>query len=94
MTNSKTYSIVLHLRRVTYEDAYVAVPVTSAIMKVNDDGTGSIDFEAFTAEAIRLGGDNRVEWKIEETRTEAHPLQTPIPEGRSCFDAYYSESKE
>jgi hypothetical protein len=90
----KTYSIALRLRRVTYEDAYIAVPVTEAIMKANDDGTGSIDMEAFAAEAIRIGGDGRVEWKLEETQTEPHPIQAPLPEGRSLFDAYYSESKK
>lgn len=90
---SKTYSIALRLRRVIYEDAYVAVPVTDAIVKVNDDGTGSIDPEALVTEAIRIGEDDRVEWKVEETRIEAHPIQAPLPKGRSRFDAYYSESK-
>ncbi len=89
----ETYSIALRLRRVTYEDAYVAVPVTDAIVKMNDNGTGSIDTEAFVAEAIRIGGDGRVEWKIEEIRIETHPIQKPLPEGRTRFDAYYSESK-
>lgn len=87
----KTYSIVLHLRRVTYEDAYVAVPVTGAIMIVQDDGTGRIDGEALVAAAIRIGADGRVEWKSEEMRIEAHPVQQPVPEGRFCFDAYYSK---
>ncbi len=90
----RTYSIALRLRRVIYEDAYIAVPVTDAIMKANEDGTGSIDIEAFIAEAIRIGGDDRVEWKTEETRIEQHPIQDPLPEGRSRFDAYYSAPKD
>lgn len=87
----KTFSITLRLRRAIYEDAYVAVPVTDAIVKANDDGTGSIDFEAFVAEAIRISGDERVEWKVEETQIEPHPIQGPLPEDRSLFDAYDSE---
>ncbi len=87
----KTVSITLRLRRVIYEDAYVAVPVTNAIIKVNEEGRGSIDFDAFVGEAIRIGEDARVEWKAEEMRIEAHPLQGPVPEGRFLFDAYYSE---
>ena len=35
----KTYSIALRVRRVTHEDACVAVPVTDAIMRQNDDRT-------------------------------------------------------
>ena len=88
----KTYSIALRLRRVIYEDAYVAVPVTNAIMKANDDGTGSIDFEAFVAETIRIGENEGVDWKFEESHSEAHPLQGPCPEDRHTFDAYYSQN--
>jgi hypothetical protein len=84
----KTYLIALRLRRVTYEDAYIAVPVTDAIMEMKDDGTSSINIEAFTAEAIRIGGDDRVEWKIEEMQIETHPIQMPLPEGRSCFESF------
>ena len=89
----KTHSIVLRLRRVNYEDAYVAVPVTDAIIKPSDDGKGSIDVEAFIAEAIRIGEDDAVEWKVEERHTEAHPIQTPVPRGRILFDGYSSEPK-
>jgi hypothetical protein len=38
-----TYSIALRLRRVTYEDAYIAVPVTDAIVKKAEDGSFRID---------------------------------------------------
>jgi hypothetical protein len=71
-----TYSISLRLRRVTYEDAYVAVPVTEAIMKKSEggvlekgeDGHFRIDPEVLWAEGIRISQDNRVEWKIECTK--------------------------
>lgn len=87
---NKTYSIALRLRRTIYEDAYVAVPVTDAIVKPKEDGTYGLDFEAFVAEAIRLSGDPRVEWKIETTEVNAHPIQGPKPEDRQSFDGYYA----
>ena len=84
----KTFSIVVRLRRVIYEDAFVAVPVTGTVMKANNDGTGSIDTDTLFAEAIRIGHDNRVEWKAEQESTEVHPLQEPLPEGRARFDPF------
>ena len=88
---NKTYSIALHLRRVIYEDAYVAVPVTDAIMKPNGDGTGTVDYEAFVAEAVKLGEYPGVDWQVEGAHTEAHPVQGPHPEGRRIFDSHYSQ---
>jgi hypothetical protein len=90
--DSKTYSIALRIRRVTYEDAYVAVPVTDAIMKRKEDGTMGIDFEKFETEAIRISKDPRVEWQVEESKSEPHQIQQAAPDGRKSFDAYYSET--
>ena len=75
--------------RVTYEDAYVAVPVTDAITKQNEDGSAGIDTEAFFAEAIRISNDPRVEWKLEACETEPHPTQAPMPEDRQSFEEFY-----
>jgi hypothetical protein len=86
----KTYSLALRVRRTTYEDAHIAVPVTSAILKPTEDGTLRIDPEAFVAEAIRISQDPRVEWKIEERKIEPHPIQGPKPEDRQSFDAFYA----
>jgi len=88
--DQRTYSIALRVRRVTYEDAYVAVPVTSEITKKNEDGTVGINPEAFFAEAIRISQSPRVEWKIETCQAEPHPEQQDMPEGRKKFDAFYS----
>ena len=85
-----TYSIALRVRRVTFEDAYIAVPVTDAIMKPKEDGTLGIDFEALVAEAIRISNDSRVEWRIESSHLEPHPLQGPKPDDRKSFDAFYA----
>jgi hypothetical protein len=86
----KTVSVGLHVRRVVHEDAYVAVLVTNDLLKVNEDGTASLDFEKFVAEAIRLSQSEGVDWKVEETSIEPHPIQGPIPEGRRSFDSYDS----
>ncbi len=81
----------MRLRRVIVEDAYVGVPVTEAIMKPEPepDGTYRIDFEAFQREAIRLSADANVDWRREdETRTDIHPMQGPVPEGRVVHDVH------
>src|SRR5262249_38673687 len=89
---AKTYSIAVRLRRVVYEDAYVAVPVTDTIVKANDDGTGSIDTDVLFPEAIRISHHNRLEWKGEQESIEVHPLQGPLPEGRTRFDSYFGQT--
>ena len=89
----QTYSIALRLRRVTFEDAYVSVLVTDAIMQKKEDGSFGLDVDAFIAEAMRMGSDPRVEWKIESTEIEPHPVQGPKPDDRSYFDSYYANKK-
>lgn len=69
-----TYSIALRLRLVTYEDAYIAVPVTDAVVKPKPGGSMGIDPEALFAEGVRIGQDSRVEWQLESSHTEAHPI--------------------
>lgn len=81
----EVYSIVLHLRRVVYEDAFVSVPVTSRIVDTDEEGKGSINYDKFVAEALKLGNDSRVEWKTESAETEVHPLQMPVPKDRNTF---------
>ena len=87
-----TFSIALRLRRVTYEDAYIAVPVTDALVRPKSDGSMDIDPAALLAEGIRIGQDSRVEWQIESTKTEAHPVQQAAPDGRAKLDAFYDPS--
>ena len=89
--NPKTYSVMLRVRRVTVEDAYVAVPVTDSILTPDEEGTARINFDAFVAEAIRISGNPRVEWQVESTTTESHPVQRPLPDGRRSLDAYYAD---
>jgi hypothetical protein len=84
--------IVLRLRRVIVEDAYVGVPVSEAIMKrePEPDGTYRLDFDAFVREGIRLSADPRVDWRREdgEPPIEIHPTQGPVPDGRTVFDVH------
>ena len=80
--------ILLHVRRVSVEDAYVNVLVSGAIMKrqPEPDGTSRIDPDAFMREGIRFAADARVEWRREgEPTVEPHPLQRPLPDGRVAF---------
>lgn len=84
-----TYSIALRVRRVTYEDAYIAVPVTDAIVRKAEDGSLRVDPEAMWAEGVRISQDSRVEWQVESINIEAHPIQQAAPEGRQKLDAFY-----
>lgn len=85
----ETYSIMLRIRRVTYEDAYVAVPVTNALMKQKEDGTFGVNVDALVAEGLRLSDDQQVEWQVESSQKEPHPIQMPKPENRKVFDVFY-----
>lgn len=79
---NKIYSIVLRVRRVTTEHAYVSVPVTDAIMSPADEsGKTSIDSERFVAEGIRYAADPDVAWVAESLDVHPHPTQTPVPDG-------------
>lgn len=84
----KKFSIQLRVRRVIHEDAYIAVPATGRIVEENAEGKGSIDFDAFVAEAIRLSQSEGVDWQVEKTEIEAHPMQNPRPEDRRLFNGY------
>lgn len=81
----KTYSILLRVRRTIHEDAYISVPVTTAIMKQNEDGSFALDPEALVVEAAKLAASADVPWATEATTIEPHPIQQPMPEGRTCF---------
>ncbi|MET1079856.1 MAG: hypothetical protein ABWY06_17730 [Pseudomonas sp.] len=85
----ETVSIALRVRRVTYEDAYVAVHVTQALTKIDENGERKLNFEAFFAEGLRISEDPRGEWKTESCITEPHPLQGPKPDDRQTLDSYY-----
>ena len=43
------------------------------------------------AEGIRISQDSRVEWQVESTKTEPHPMQQAAPEGRKKLDPFYDK---
>ena len=90
MADTEHTCIVFHLRRTIVEDAYVAVPITPAIMKKDPEPDGSfrIDFDAFVREAIRLAENYTVDWAPEELTVTPHPVQQPVPAGRRVFDVH------
>ena len=92
-SDQDTYSIQIRLRRIYYEDAFVSVPVKDEIVEPQPDGTGRINPQALVAAAIEIGNNPRVEWKRESVETVMHPVQGPMPAGRSSFDAFYSDGK-
>ncbi len=89
----ETYSIMLRILRVTYEDAYIAVPVTNALMKKKEDGSFELDVDALVSEALRISDAQQVEWQVESSKKEPHPTQMPKPENRKLFDAFYHQSQ-
>lgn len=89
---AQMYCIQLHLRRTTHEDAYLSVPVVSEIMDEQPDGTGRINIEAMYALAARLGENEAVEWVVEDTKIEPHPVQGPKPDNRKGFDVHINHN--
>lgn len=90
---NKTYSIRLRLRRVIHEDAYVSVFVNEKVMKEEEDGGYGIDTDKLAAEAIRIGSTPNVDWQIESTLIEPHPLQNVMPDGRKVIDSFYEQQE-
>lgn len=73
------FSVLLRLRRVTVEYAFVHVPVTDDLTVTHPDGTRRIDTEKLVAHGCELGEAPELLWRREEQRIEPHPLQTPEP---------------
>lgn len=92
--HAKTFSVMLRVRRVTYEDAYIAVPVTNKLMMEKADGSFGLDSDAFVAEALRMSYDHRVEWIIESSHQEPHPIQIPKPDERHAFDGAAHDTQQ
>ena len=78
MAGNKTYSISFRLRRTTHEDAFVSVPVTDEVMQNAPDQQGHrrLDVDKLIREAISLGHDAKIRWRLEgEPVLEPHPIQ-------------------
>jgi hypothetical protein len=84
MPPDPTYSIVVRVRRVITQDAYVRVPVTDAVVAADLDADGHqhLDGGKVMAEARRLAATDDVAWRVEEQEIDLHPVQNTPPDGR------------
>jgi hypothetical protein len=69
-----TYSIQYRVQRITTERAYVQVPVTGAVMSVDD---GKLDVDKVRAAALALAAEPGVKWHVETVAIDVHPIQGP-----------------
>ena len=81
MTQAKTYSVSVRLRRTTVEEAFVSVPITREMWKAPDDqGRVFLDGDKVMAEALVMGSDPETVWVLEEEpKVVHHPIQKPPP---------------
>ena len=93
MSQETNVSIALRLQKITYQDAYIAVPLTESVLSEKEDGTLGIDFEKLLQEAIRISSNPKVDWQIENELIEAHKIQKTAPEDRTKFDPLTKEDK-
>ena len=78
MAENRTYSISIRLRRTTYEESFVLVPVTDAVRQDTPDKQGRffLDGNKVMEAAVRLGADPATRWRTEGQPTvELHPVQ-------------------
>lgn len=87
-------SVLVRVQKVTYEDAYISVPLVGDVIKINPDNSTEMDMDAFTEQAIRISENEKVAWKIESITTDLHPIQGPKPEDREQFDGYHMLQNE
>ncbi|MBH8558721.1 hypothetical protein [Hymenobacter negativus] len=90
----QSYSVQLRLRRVTYEDSYVAVPIDEKVLLRHEDGTDRIDFEKLVAEAIRISNVPGTDWQVESREIDAHPTQAARPENRGIVDSFFLSNEQ
>jgi hypothetical protein len=64
-----TNSVQERIKRITCEDEYVAVPVSTKIMVQDESGKGRIDTKALFAEAVRISENDNVQWLVETTES-------------------------
>ncbi|HEY7406146.1 MAG TPA: hypothetical protein VIB39_21655 [Candidatus Angelobacter sp.] len=79
MAENKTYSISVRLRRTTYEETFVSVPVTDALRQNTPDAQGRyfLDGAKVMEAAVGLGTGPDTNWRPEGTPVvEPHPVQT------------------
>lgn len=80
MTEPRSYSISVRVRRVTVEEGYLRVPVDASVMRPEPaaDGSYRLDTDKLWAEARRLAGE-LTDWSVEEQSVDIHPIQKAPP---------------
>ena len=78
-----TYSISVRLRRITTDEAYVSVPVTSELVHADaKPGEPLLKVEKIFAAAIEQATRDSTTWTQEgDVVIELHPVQKASPEG-------------
>jgi len=81
MTQARTYSVSVRLRRTTIEEAFVSVAITTDMWKAPDNqGRAFLDGEKAMSEALDMGSDPETIWTLEgEPLVEHHPIQKAPP---------------
>lgn len=82
MSEPKSYSIILRLRRITIEEAFVSVPVTEELLRqeLDERGYRHLDVDKMTKMALSLGRQPETRSMLEsEPIVEPHPIQTAPP---------------
>ncbi|MCL1838937.1 MAG: hypothetical protein FWG47_06460 [Propionibacteriaceae bacterium] len=77
-----TMSLLLRVRRTITSDAFISVPITNAMMAEHSDGSSRMDMDLLFADGIAYAAGEGVDWQVEDTVIEVHPIQKPIPEDR------------
>ena len=76
MSEQKTFSISVRLRRTIFEEACVSVPVDRNVVSPDSDGELRLDGDKVMKAAIRLGADPSIHWSRDgEPNIDPHPIQ-------------------
>jgi hypothetical protein len=77
-----TYSISVRLRRITTEEAYVSLPVTSELVHAEAKPGEPVLMEKISAAAIEQATRDSTTWTQEgDVVIELHPIEKASPEG-------------
>lgn len=76
MTQGRSHSISVRLRRLVEQTGYVNVPITAAVMSDAPDVDGHlhIDPDKLFSEAVGLAGQISG-WDTDNVQVEVHPIQ-------------------
>ena len=79
------HSISVRVRRTIREDAYVTVLVREELTTLDPDGTRRLDGARVLARAVELSATPGLDWQLEESSAEVHPVQRARPDDRRAL---------